>query len=429
MNKTVMFVREKNLCISCGICAAVCPCKCISYAHKMGMNLPVIDSEKCTQCGKCFEVCPGKGFNYRERGDSFDAHFGLRNAKGIYIARTRDENTLMNAASGGIITELISCMLRDGEYDNAFVVRGYDYSDEVISTKKISRDSDIHDSQRSRYVVISHRECAKYMLNNPDAKLILTGTSCFTHGIMNLIRIFGLERRNYFIIGLFCDKTMNMNVIQYFRNHERVTHGIKEFHFRSKDSGGWPGGVRIIENDGNVIDMANTERMKVKDYFQPERCLYCLDKLNMYADISVGDNYTGRHSDKNGSSSVIIRTDEGLRIWEKYKDRPDVYESCGEEIAQSQHIKARGKNYMFGEIKSRIINHVINDIQNDTGLNDSAEYEKEYAQRLEKIRTGAEYEEHPDALMKKLRADKKKPALRKIKSAVKRIIKKFLFIR
>lgn len=421
MNKTVMFVRDNNLCISCGICAAVCPCKCISYVHKMGMNLPVIDSERCIQCGKCFDVCPGKGFNYRERGDSFDAHFGLSNAKGIYITRTRDKNTLKNAASGGIVTELILCLLRDGEYDNAFVVKGYDYSDEVISTKKISRDSDIHDSQKSRYLVISHRECAEYILNNPDAKLILTGTSCFTHGIMNLIREFGLDRRNYFIIGLFCDKTMNMNVIQYFRNHERVTHGIKEFHFRSKDSGGWPGGVRIIEDNGNIIDMANTERMRVKDYFQPERCLYCLDKLNMYADMSAGDNYTGKHSDKNGSSSVIIRTDEGLRVWEKYKDMFDVCESCEEEIAESQHIKARRKNYLFGEIKSRRINHVINDIHNDIA-HESPDVKNEYEQRLEKIKIGSIYTDNPGALKRKLSAEK-------ISRAIKRIIKKLFFMR
>lgn len=421
MNKTVQFVSDNNLCISCGLCAAVCPCKCISHSHVNGMNLPVIDSTLCTQCGICFDVCPGKGFSYRERGDAYDENFGLRNS-GIYTARTKDRNILMNSASGGVATEIISCLLKDSEYENAFVIQGYDYSDEVIGTKIVSCNSYLKDSQKSRYLVISHKECAEYILAHRGRKLILIGTSCFIHGILNMIRVFGLERRNYFMIGLFCDRTMNMNVIRYFRKHDRVTHCLREFHFRTKDSGGWPGGVRVVEDDGNIIDMPNTERMRVKDYFQPERCLYCLDKLNIYADISIGDNYTGRHSDKNGSSSVIIRTEEGLRVWRKYKDRFEVFGSSSEEIIRSQHLKERQKNYIFGEIKSRETGHIINDIQNDIAINDNEDAEKEYMRRLVQIKTGAEYEDNPEALRKKLRAVK-------IKSSIRKFLKKILFIR
>ncbi|MBQ3451578.1 MAG: Coenzyme F420 hydrogenase/dehydrogenase, beta subunit C-terminal domain, partial [Selenomonadaceae bacterium] len=56
------------------------------------------------------------------------------------------------------------------------------------------------------------------MLENRDKKLILVGTSCFIQGILNVIAHFKLNRRNYFLAGLFCDKTMNYNVWNYFKN-------------------------------------------------------------------------------------------------------------------------------------------------------------------------------------------------------------------
>ena len=52
----------------------------------------------------------------------------------------------------------------------------------------------------------------------------------------------------------------------------------------------------------------------------PECCLYCIDKLNVNADISVGDNFTDIESSELGSNSVIIRTAKGQKAWELAKD-------------------------------------------------------------------------------------------------------------
>ncbi len=420
MNHTVITVRDNDLCISCGICVAVCPHKCIELSHINGMNLPAINFDRCVGCNKCFEACPGKGFNYRERGETYTENFGLGNAKEFYTAKTKDENVLMNATSGGVATEIISHLLNDGEYENAFVIRGHIYCSDVVSTEMISRDSNLYDSQKSRYLIVSHTKCIEYILAHRAAKLILIGTSCFVHGILNLISMYGLERKNYFIIGLFCDRTMSMNVIEYFRKHKAITHGLKEFFFRTKDAGpvkGWPGGVRIVEDDSNVIDLPNTERMRVKDYFQPERCLYCLDKLNMFADISIGDNYTSKHSDRCGSSSVIIRTEEGVRVWKKYETIFDVFASCEEDIFRSQHLEERRNNYFFSEIKSKMINSVINDIPVDYELIYGAGILRTYSEKLKRIRIGKNYMNSPNAIIRSMR-------IYKFKLIIKRCLQK-----
>lgn len=109
-----------------------------------------------------------------------------------------------------------------------------------------------------------------------------------------------------------------------------------------------------------VVKLSNTERMKVKDYFQPERCMYCLDKLNMFADISVGDNYTSKDSDSKGSNSVVIRTEQAEMIWEKYKHSFEYEISSEEAVKNSQHLKNRMNNYKYAVIKEDSIKDKIN---------------------------------------------------------------------
>lgn len=388
MKHTVSFTSKHNLCISCGICAAVCTASCIDYRENGGMNLPVIHEESCVKCGKCFDVCPGRGFDYGSLSGGWEGIFGLEAAKGIYIARSKDNEILRNAISGGVVTEIISALLDDyrGGYKHAFVMRGYDFS-AIPHTEMISSPSELHASQKSRYVIVSHRECAEYIITHPDEKIILTGTACFVHGILNLIRLYGLKRSNYFIIGLFCDRTMSMNVIRWFKNHPALKNGLRELYFRTKDAGGWPGGVRLVGGDGEIIDLPNTERMKVKDYFQPETCLYCLDKLNVYADISAGDNYTGRLSDDRGNSSVIIRTEAGLKLWKALESRLEIHPSNPEEIYRSQHLKEREYNYFFSLLKEKETGRKINLAHITADL--PRKIKQTYRKRIHKLKLGA----------------------------------------
>lgn len=75
-----------------------------------------------------------------------------------------------------------------------------------------------------------------------------------------------------------------------------ITEIYPNFNFKNKDSGGWPGNMKFYFSDGKCVFKNKSERVKIKDYFKPERCVYCVDKLNVFADISLGDNYTDQNS-------------------------------------------------------------------------------------------------------------------------------------
>ena len=94
--------------------------------------------------------------------------------------------------------------------------------------------------------------------------------------------------------------------------------------------------------------------MNVKDYFAVQSCLYCVDKLNSYADVSVGDNFISSKSDsrengkvlnvREGSNTVILRTEKAQRCWESVKELFWWEECTMGQIEDSQKMKERRKN-------------------------------------------------------------------------------------
>lgn len=332
-------VRDK-LCIGCEICSSICPKNCISYELKdKGIYEPVIDQELCVECGLCEKVCPGKN-----RNDGISASYDDNDA---FLAYSMEKEICDNATSGGVVTSVIKKMLESNTYDVAFAVKGND-----VSQKKEAVQLELNDimaSQKSRYITVSHANTAKFMLENPEKKVIIVGTPCAVSGLINLIELKKLNRDNYLFIGLFCDGTMSYNVLEYFEHHPKLKGGLKSFNFRDKNAGGWPGNILAVTNDNTEVQLHKSERMMVKSYFKPERCLYCLDKLNRLADISVGDNYVEGRKRAQGGNTVIINTDLGRHIWFQVSDVIKA-EACDiNDVIASQKLELKLKNQRYFE--------------------------------------------------------------------------------
>jgi len=56
-------ILDVSRCISCGICAKICPVDAIEMVD----GRPVIDPEKCTGCGLCIEKCPFNALSFPEK--------------------------------------------------------------------------------------------------------------------------------------------------------------------------------------------------------------------------------------------------------------------------------------------------------------------------------------------------------------------------
>lgn len=380
---TISDVVKNGICTACGICAGACPKKCINIKIEDGIATPKLDETLCINCGICKDVCANNFFNYEKRLSN-DTDFWMGPYKKLIKARLKNKTLLKEVTSGGVVTSLIKELISNGEYDCAFLVNTYKY-DNVVKSEKITKKDSLDNTTKSRYITVSHEKAVAYILENKNKKVILVGTSCFVHGLLNIIEKFNLKRDNYFIIGLFCDKTMNNNVYSYFEQHPASENQLDYLHFRNKEVGNWPGGVRIFLKNGLYKDMPRTERMKVKDYFQIEGCLYCLDKLNIFADISVGDNYIKKNDDKNGINSVVIRTHKAMTIWNKYCGLFIFDNDDKKDFLESQNIEIRKKNLLYASLKS--IQYKLPSELEILSLDDNIK--SEYNELLRKIQIGS----------------------------------------
>lgn len=324
-------IARYRKCVSCGICAAVCPADCIHYERTDGYYLPVFTKSACVDCGRCRRVCYAKVKM---------ADIPFRKPRFALTAQARDEELLKRATSGGAVTALVTRLLQDGVYDNAYLVEGFEDKGQ-LTTREFTAGDDLSVTQKSRYVPVSQQRAVEGILAEPDKRSIYVGTACAVYGLLQALKLSGRDREQVLVIGLFCDRMQTYSIYDYFREHYRRHEpergNMKELYFRDKRAGGWPGNMRVTFEDGSSIDVSAKERMILKDFFRGRRCVSCTDKLNRQADLSVGDNYTGENSGKQGTNSVLIYTERGEAAWKHCEDAFLTFPSSAEEICKSQH--------------------------------------------------------------------------------------------
>lgn len=403
----ILFTIECNLCSGCGICVGVCPKCCIDWKRENGMYHPVIDKNSCISCGLCARVCPGLGHRYETQPDCTAVQGNVLLSCNAW---SRSPEIRHVSASGGVVSTLIQHLLEDGVYDVAFLVDSYDYHRQ-LSTKPVImqnvRDMFSSSYPKSRYLPVSHENAIAYAKCNQTKRIIYVGTSCAIRGFLSAVEQLHLSRENYLLIGLFCDRVFNYNVVDYYQQSDFCGgKELEKLHFKNKESGGWPGNMKFFFSDGSTIYQDKSERAKVKDYFMPECCLYCIDKLNVCADISLGDNYTQQNSSSLGSNSVIIRTEIGLAAWQRTAFLLESIEVSVKQIMEAQYIDWRLNNLCYGKLKEwEILKRTGQEIVLNTGITtkrNPLEYSERWKNSLQMLHAGEQYCNYPEKLQKQM---------------------------
>ena len=416
---------EKNLCCSCGICKGICPKGCISLERKNGLYLPFVDETKCVNCGLCAAVCPGLGHSYAPKATAVETVTG--DVLECCNAWSKDATLRHVSASGGVTSTIIQHLLSIGKYDGAFCLDSYNYRDQLktrlYTAEEVAACWAASNAPKSRYLPVSHENAVQYMKDNREKKLILVGTSCAIRGLQATVTKLHLPRDHYLLIGLFCDKVFNYNVLSYFADTYAQGRTIQALHFKNKESGGWPGDMKFFPENGEAFFVPLAERAKAKAYFMPERCLYCVDKLNACADISLGDNYTGKDESPLGSNSVIVRTDIGMSAWSAVQDLLVICPIEIADIQKAQAIDCRLDNMYAGDLANAAL-----DLNKDVPREkEKSVFQNTHSAGMKKLKTGAVYDTDPNAIRKQLKQDNKKPhPLRRFVRRAVRFIKRRL---
>lgn len=387
----IQCIVDKKMCISCGICVGVCNKNSVKLHKKDGQVEAVIDYETCTNCGMCERFCPGADICKEAMTEDEIRKKLSGNVEETYVGWARDKEIQRNAVSGGVVTAIVRELLKSGLYQSAVGVE----TKECGSYNKMHVYNSFESCekyQKSKYFMASYEDVVRYIRKNKNARMIIIGVGCIIDSLQRWMSFNGIKRENYLFIGLLCDRTLSYGIIDYFRHYDIFKkRKLKYFEYRMKESNSfWPGNVKLAYMDKDIMIPAE-ERYNVCEYFQNERCLYCLNHMNTGSDISVGDNYTTQYSNKWGSNSVVVRTEKGKRVISLMEKTLKLHQVGIESIEKGQALKKKIDNYKY----TRLMLKEEIPLTEAQLMNVNEIVQREYDRRLECIKIGRKYHKNP----------------------------------
>jgi len=310
----VSTVAAQYLCNSCGACFAICANGSVRYSETVGGYLfPQIDQRTCIHCGLCYDVCPGINFGKtlttRMPEDPFAG-----NVLSCEIGRCTDDAIFSNSQSGGVTTALLIHLFETIQIEAAVVAimqTGALPRGDVLLVKSTS---ELMRAQKSKYTPIPLLKVIQD-IKKIQGPVALVGLPCHMHGLHNLTDMNpDLAKKQFFKIGLICDRIMTTAAINFMSN--RATHEpISDFVFRDKLFPSYPGSPVVKKASGEKVVLKASFRIAIKDFFTPVRCRLCFDKLNVFADVVLGDPHGVNDADKIGGETLVFsRNEKGQQL-------------------------------------------------------------------------------------------------------------------
>ena len=309
MADNVARVVLEGLCTACGACLVVCPRHALVMRETpVGLLHPFVTEALCTNCGRCWRVCAGR------RLDT-SLPVGLDPFKGTvldaYVGHATDDDLRRHGQSGGVVGALVAFMIESGAADGALSTILADDQDVRPSAIVARTRKAVVAGQRSKYCpsasIGAVRACGR------DERLVTVAVPCQVHGLQNLAcGHSGVVPEEVLRIGLFCEGVLSFNAIDLMASlcglEMKDVIGLE---YKSKSRAGWPGEICFHMNDGRSEYASSSIRMLLKDFMTPLRCRVCFDKLNMLADLSVGDPWGVPGASPEGESVILVRTERG----------------------------------------------------------------------------------------------------------------------
>lgn len=310
---------ERDLCVGCGSCAAVCPQQCIQMVSDAeGFLQPEIDNNKCVNCRRCEQVCPL-----------------LRNTPepaqtAAYAAKNRDADLRAESSSGGVFSALAAWVLRQGgcvcaaRYGDEFeVVHDFAYS-----------VSEIQPFRGGKYAQSHAGRCFPQIrsLLQWGRPVLFVGTPCQTAGLSAFL---GKDHPNLILVDMICHGVPSPKVwrryLQTRRKKDAGNAQIKSVNLRSKVTG-WSRyaySVDLAYQDGSRYCVRQEQdpfmRGFVQNLYLRPSCSRCSFKGSRRSDLTLGDFWGiwDQHpdfDDNRGVSLLLVHSRKGQDLWTAVKE-------------------------------------------------------------------------------------------------------------
>lgn len=315
-------VVKHDLCIGCGLCAALCPQDILTMQwNRYGEYNPVEVKPCTTECGLCLKVCP-----FAESGENEDtlgewlygAVPGIQHRieTGYYLASYvgYSEKHRPTSASGGVATWLLETLLTAGIVDHVICVAPTGDSDKLFEYRIFDASQNVGTGAGSVYYPVEMSGAIKHILEVPG-RYAVTGLPCFIKAIrLAQQRNKKLHERIVVTVGLTCGQLKSRRFTEYIAALAGVRGEVTGVRYRGKSPDQPANNYyfsfttadgeerRIFWNEG--IAEAWTSR-----WFTPKACSYCDDVFAECADVTCMDAWLLEYSrDGRGTSLVLVRS-------------------------------------------------------------------------------------------------------------------------
>lgn len=354
-------IVANNLCIGCGVCAALCPAKTLDIRfNRFGEYNAVDVSGACNkECRLCLQVCPFSD-GAKDCDDLAKSVFAsIPNIKhtsptgyylGAFVGYSRINGHRENGASGGLATWLLEKLLQEDYVDYVACVSPVDGRHGMLFEYTLCKTlEEIRRCQKSCYYPVQAMDILNEILHR-EGRCAIVALPCFVRAIrLAMKRSELLRRRVQFLLGLVCGQGKSAFLSEYIcAMAGGDPTGLKEIIFRTKDpewlasdlefrvcysaGGGDQKSAKIHWTDG-------VDRIWMDRYFTPLCCDMCDDVFAELADVSFMDAWLPEYvHDWQGHSIVLTRDNRIDAILSKYIDTDEVdLTSIGiEETVRSQ---------------------------------------------------------------------------------------------
>ncbi|MFC1803334.1 Coenzyme F420 hydrogenase/dehydrogenase, beta subunit C-terminal domain [Thermoproteota archaeon] len=305
-NDMKLDIIDKQLCVSCGTCEAVCPINVIELVDTIPMLIG-----NCIECGICYSNCPSTDFDsdileekvFGRKRKPEEKYIGVYQK--VYSAKATPKDIYEHAQDGGVVTALLTQFLDDG--GDAVIVAGLEKDRVWVPTPVIAKNrKQIIEAAGTKYTssptLIGVKKAVK---EEKLGKIAVVGTTCQMRGLRlatdGPLRNMKIANAVELKIGLFCMETFNYeSFMEYLKENEIFPEQVTKFEIKKGRFYAWAGEKRLHR----------AKLSKVKKLIRPS-CNHCTDFTSEYADISVGN--VGSPA---GYSTVIIRTERGKQAFD-----------------------------------------------------------------------------------------------------------------
>ena len=257
----------------------------------------------------------------------------------VYAGRIKDRDVLHYCSSGGAFTALSDVYLNGG---GAVLCSGYNYSTHQTEFRLVLTSADRDSCRGSMYMqscaLDSWYQAEKWLVSNPDKKLIFFGVGCQGAAFLEYCNRKGIRHR-VTIVDIICHGVPSPMIWKKYVESFGKEKNLSDINFRDKRTG-WNKSIGIAKVNGKEVSLSKWRQAYSKRVMLRPCCAFCpYTAIERKTDITIGDFWHLEKSmpeffDDMGTSVFLVHTEKGLALFEDIKDKLDWRESNTEDCWQ-----------------------------------------------------------------------------------------------